>query len=95
MVSLFEHRKLHGGLLRILARARGLGLRINEIVASPLFESAASESDTARSSTRRALAKMRSAGLVVPRYYSHRQGQPRLWMITPAGREELKRRTER
>ena len=81
-------------ILRILARARGLGLRINEIFAFPLLEGTAAERASAMSATRRALAKMRSAGLVVPRYYPHRRGQPRIWAITPAGQEELKRRAE-
>src|ERR1700733_9923579 len=87
-------------ILRILARyeARGerelLGLRVEEIAEGVvrLLGLASQERDSALSSTRRALAKMWSAGLVGSRYYPHRQGQPQVWRITSVGLAELSRR---
>jgi hypothetical protein len=67
------------------------GLRVEEIA----LQSGLSikESASARSSIRRALAKMWSKGLVdKPYYYPHRQGQPQLWKITDAGLAEMDRR---
>jgi DNA-binding MarR family transcriptional regulator len=66
------------------------GLRVEEIALQP--GPSIKESASARSSIRRALAKMWSKGLVDKRYYPHRQGRPRLWKITDAGLAEMDRR---
>jgi DNA-binding PadR family transcriptional regulator len=69
-------------------------LRVEEIALQ--FGPSVKTSVSARSSIRRALAKMRSAGLVYWRYwYPHDQGQPKLWKITDAGLAEVERRRAR
>lgn len=88
-------------ILGILARyeARGEGelhgLRVEEIAL--YFGPSMKESTSARSSIRRALAKMKSKGLVgKPYYYYPRlQGQPQMWKITDAGLAEVERRRAR
>ncbi len=70
------------------------GLRVKEIALRSGPE--AQESAAAHSSIRRALATMRSAGLVHWKYwYAHDQGRPRLWTITDAGLAEVERRGPR
>jgi hypothetical protein len=86
-------------ILGILARYEAYGegelhgLRVEEIALR--FGPSMKESISARSSIRRALAKMKSRGLVgKPYFYNPRlQGQPQLWKITDAGLAEVERRT--
>jgi hypothetical protein len=64
------------------------GLRVADI--AHLVEPSMRRSTSVLSSIRRALAKMRSKGLVeAPYYYPHLQGQPNLWKITRAGGVEV------
>ena len=83
-------------ILGILARYEASGegdlhgLRVEEIALE--FGQSAQEPVSTRSSIRRALSKMRGAGLVdQPYWYPHRQGQPRIWKITRAGLAEVER----
>jgi len=87
-------------ILTILARYKTsaprelLGLRVEEIAQDVIrLLGLTQERASALSSTRRALAKMRSASLVSSRYYPRHQGQPRVWRITSVGLAELRRRT--
>ena len=84
-------------ILAILARyeadgdERLRGLLVEEI--AQRFRPSRKKSVAGRSSIRRALANMRSAGLVQTRYWRpHDQGRPRLWKITNAGLDEVRRR---
>ena len=68
----------------------GRGLLVEEI--AQRFRPSRKKSVAGLSSIRRALAKMRSAGLVQTRYWwPNNQGQPRLWKITGAGLAEVRR----
>jgi tetratricopeptide (TPR) repeat protein len=88
--------QLQLAILRVLARYEAggestlTGLRIEEI-ANHLGD-AGEQSASLCSSTRRALARMSSTGLVNRRYYPHLQGQPRAWKITDTGMMALERR---
>jgi hypothetical protein len=84
-------------ILAILARyeadgdERLRGLLVEEIARR--FRPSRAMSAAGRSSIRRALVNMRSAGLVQTRHWRpHDQGRPKLWKITNGGMTEAKRR---
>jgi hypothetical protein len=88
-------------ILEILARSheegeeeRLGGLLVEEIARR--FSPSLVNSAAGRSSIRRALTSMYSAGLVqAPYWYPHGRGQPQLWTITDVGIVEVKRRRPR